>query len=291
MPSDKMARTQGERRGVPRIGLGYRRRIAQEIWNARGHIDCLEILVEHFLPLTPARRRELAKLREEFLLIPHGVGLSIGSMGIVDYPYLDDLKQIIRLIDAPFFGEHLSISRADGLDIWHLSPVWRTEEQLRSVEAGISQTVDALGVPFALETITELISIPNADYEYDEFYAEICTRSGADLLLDITNILINQANGISECRQQPFGRLTDCCWRQMHIVGYTAEHDGYLIDSHDAPIQDEVFDAYATALSIQIPDYVIIERDGGFQSEPSIFAEIERLRLMSGARSGSNTQV
>lgn len=289
MRLDRTPLARGEPHGLPHIGLGYRRRIAQEIWDARSHIDCLEILVEHFLPLTPARRRELAKLREEFLLIPHGVGLSIGSKGVTDYPYLADLKHLMRLIDAPFFGEHLSMSRADGFDIWHLSPVWRTEEQLLAVVAGISQTVDVLGVPFALETITEMISIPNADYELDEFYAEICERSGAGLLLDVTNLLINQANGTSQYAQQPFGRLTDCYWRQLHIVGYTMEHDGYLIDSHDAPIQDEIFDAYAVALSIQVPEYVIIERDGGFHEEPSILAEIERLRLMSGTRSGGTT--
>ena len=63
----------------PRIGVAYRRQVAAEIFDLRSEIDCLEILVEHFLPLTTERRRELEHCaRSSFY--PHGVALSPGSV-------------------------------------------------------------------------------------------------------------------------------------------------------------------------------------------------------------------
>lgn len=265
----------------PKVGIGYRRRLLREILEASGSIDCLELLVEHFLPLTPARRAELLMLREHFDLIPHGVSLSVASQEITDFPHLNDLKELIRLIEAPFFGEHLSMSRAAGFNLWHLSPVWRTRAQLRRTVDHIARTMEVLGVPFVLETITEMLCLANSDYAMDEFYELVCVQSGAELLLDVTNVWINQTNALSDLAIKPFGRLAECPWRQFHIVGYGLDHDGFIIDSHDSPIQPEIFNIYAQALAVQAPDYVILERDGGLFVEPTILAEVVKLREMA----------
>jgi uncharacterized protein (UPF0276 family) len=263
--------------GRPLVGIGYRREVASEILAHSSSIDCLELLVEHFLPLTPARRRELDRLAEEFALILHGVSLSPGSVEPPGEPYWAGVSELIDYVEAPYLGEHASFSRGGGYDLWHLSPLWRTERSLEVLVDNLGEAQERLGVPVALETITEPFEVPGAELQWDEFLVEATRRSGAQLLIDVTNLWINRENQISG-GPDLFGCLREAQWAQFHIVGAGVEEDGFLVDNHEAPVSPALLQAYAGAVAITPAPYTILERDGRLGEFDEVLGDLERLR-------------
>src|SRR6185369_1365569 len=95
-----------------KVGVGYRREIADDIYASANQLDCLEILVEHFMPLTFARRVELERLQDRFMLIPHSVSLSLGTAGQVDLQRWTEIRAVVDVLDPPFLSDHASINRS-----------------------------------------------------------------------------------------------------------------------------------------------------------------------------------
>src|SRR5438128_2043255 len=106
-------------------GLGYRRELKDGIFESRDAIDLLEIVTEQFIG-DRHQLQELEQLCELFTVIPHGIGLSIGSERL-DERYLHEIKGISDLTASPYYSEHLAMTRAAGIDIGHLSPLWFRE--------------------------------------------------------------------------------------------------------------------------------------------------------------------
>ena len=61
------------------VGLGYRQALDEGIFAFKEEIDFLEIITEQYIYKVNGREK-LEKICEQFQVIPHGVGLSIGSM-------------------------------------------------------------------------------------------------------------------------------------------------------------------------------------------------------------------
>jgi uncharacterized protein (UPF0276 family) len=262
----------------PRVGIAYRREIAAEIRDLGPELDCLEILVEHFLPLTAERRRELERLREDFLLLPHGVGLSPGSVQEASAGYYAGVRQVVTMIDAPFFGEHASLSRGGGYDLHQLSPLWRTQASLDALVENLERATDRLGVPIALETITEPHALPGAELDWDEFYVEAARRSGAGLLVDVTNVWVNAENGIVPDAPQRLRGLSAAGWHQFHLAGISRQADGFLLDSHDARLSEDILAAFREALAVQVAPFTIIERDARLEAVDELTADLRAVR-------------
>jgi len=91
-------------------GLGYRRELKTGIFDNADAIDFLEIVTEHFTD-DPADRGELAELCDRFVVIPHGLGLSVGSDRL-DADYLASIRRVSDLTASPYYSEHLAVTRA-----------------------------------------------------------------------------------------------------------------------------------------------------------------------------------
>lgn len=260
------------------VGVGYRRVLHDAILAARDQIDCLELLVEHFLPLTDANRDLLRQLADRFPIVLHGVGLSLGSVRPPQPAILPAVREIAALTYAPFFGEHVSLSRAGGLDLWHLSPVPRTRDSLDAMVGRITSTQDELDLPVVLETITVPFEFAVEDYGWGDFHRTLHERTGAELLVDITNLVVNSVNGVGPAVESALGSIADVPWRQVHIVGYTVDDDGWALDSHETAIGPDVLAGFDLLLEHQRPPYVIVERDGRFGTFDEVLDDLVRIR-------------
>jgi uncharacterized protein (UPF0276 family) len=264
-----------------RFGVGYRRPLAEQFFDMSDELDVLEVLVEQFFPLTDDRIRELVRLREAFDLIPHGVSMSLGSSDPRTMPMFNDLKRLLEVIEPPYFSEHVAVSRAGGFDIWHLSPVWRTDAGLDTISRNVEIASAELALPIVLETITEMVRLPGATYSWGEFLTELHRRTQIAFLIDVTNVWLNAKNGVAGDLDCLFEEIAGLPWIQFHVAGYSMANDGFLIDSHDAPIQEEIFSVYQNALSVQRPGVVILERDAEFETLADLVVEVGRLRSIS----------
>jgi uncharacterized protein (UPF0276 family) len=271
--------------GTPSIlgaGLGYRPAIHGEILAARGRIQWLELITEDFLPLTPARRELLAELTGTFRCVPHGTELSIGSAEPVDVRYLDQVTGVVDAVSAPWFSDHLCFTTAGGFRLAHLTPIQWTREMAALVAAKARQIQAAVGRPFLLENITYGFILPG-ELSEAEFIESVLDQSGCYLLLDVTNVYTNATNfgfdPMEFLRRIPLDRVM-----QLHVAGGQWE-DGVLMDSHDAPVPEEVWPLVEFAAAHAPVRGILIERDTNFpENIGDLFTEVDRAASLFGRR-------
>jgi uncharacterized protein (UPF0276 family) len=263
-------------------GLGYRAGLHERTMASTAHIDWLELLAEHFLPLTPWRRDLLHELRAAYVCVPHCLNLSVGGVGEVDESYLAALREISGLIDAPWVSDHLCFTEGDGLDFGHLTPLpWtrRTADRAADKAAYIQRR---LGRPFLLENITYHFRL-GGELTEAQFIERVLTRADCGMLLDLNNVYTNAVNhgfdAVAFLDQLPLDRVV-----QLHVAG-GRWHGAVLEDSHDAPVPDEVWrlveHIMPRATSLRA---VLLERDAEFPAEFEVLlGEIARARdLLAG---------
>ena len=68
--------------------------------------------------------------------------------------------------------------------------------------------------------------------------------------------------------------------QQIHIAGHE-NHGDYLIDTHDHPVPDPVWDLYAAAVRHLGPVATMIERDDNIPPLATLVAELEQARAVS----------
>src|SRR4051794_30460159 len=111
-------------------GLGFREPFRAELFLNRGRVDFLEVTADHYLDASPEKIRELALLADHFPLIPHGLNLSLGSAEGLEPGYLEQVADLVRRLDPPWWSEHIAFTRAGGRDIGHLAPLPFSHEAL-----------------------------------------------------------------------------------------------------------------------------------------------------------------
>jgi uncharacterized protein (UPF0276 family) len=263
---------------TPKVGIGYRRELDRGIAEHRGSFDCLEIIADSYLQPSRAKLAELERLLADFVLVPHGLRLSVGAVDRPSGSYLADLCSLLDRIAAPYHGDHFAVTAAAGLEFGHLSPLWYTEEGLATVIENTREAQDQLGRQLVLETITQPFMIPGATMSAAEFISRVCDATGCGVLLDVTNIYINATNTGEDSRAfvdaLPLGAV-----RQVHLVGYGREADGTLVDTHAEPVQPELWSLYDHVRRVCRPEFVILERDDNFPDVRELAAEADRARL------------
>ncbi len=247
------------------VGLGYRNELHQNIIEQQENIDFLEIIPEQFFSKSGHKRLE--EICHSFPVIPHGVEISLGNANGMSKSHIRNIKEILNIISPPFFSEHICLSNNSAHNIGHLSPLPRTEVFLEIFCQNISKLQDQIGIPILLENITFGITFKN-EYSEASFLNEICRRTGAKLLLDVTNLFINAKNGFLNL-DEFIQELDFKNVKQTHIIGY--EHIGNkFIDSHGEKIQEDLLDLFKT-LTPKFKDcYHLIEWDRNFPEDFSI---------------------
>jgi uncharacterized protein (UPF0276 family) len=254
-------------------GLGYRREIGSRILDAGDRVDVLEVVTEQFIQAED----ELAALVDRFPVIPHGVGLSIGTAGPLDREYLRSVKRVSDITGAPYYSEHLAVTRAPGIDIGHLSPVWFTNEVLRAVIDNVHAVQDFLGKPLVLENISYLFDIPNATMTQAEFFHRLVDATGCGLLLDVANVNVNAQNHrfdpVEFLDSMPLHAVV-----QIHMAGGFWS-DGIYFDGHSEPMDEatwQLLDVLLERVPIRIS---IVERDANFPDELTpLLDDVDRIR-------------
>jgi len=263
---------------IPQLGagLGYRPELHRDIIEHAEEIDFLEVIAERYAYGAMKALNMLADLSDQFAIIPHGVSLSIGTHQKVSRTHLDRIKRVIQLTKAPYFSEHLAVTQSPGIDIGHLSPICFTRPVLDKVISNIHFVQEILKVPLVLENITLTHEIPGSTMSQEEFFQEMCQRSGCGVLLDLTNLYTNSVNwGFDR-----FDRLSDFPLShvvQVHLAGGIKSGDK-LIDSHSEEVPSEVWELLGALLDRQKIKGAIVERDSNFPDFEHLLNEVRRIK-------------
>lgn len=254
-------------------GAGWRPQLDGALARATG-LGFLEVIAES---LGPRRLPSgVAAARERGLhVVPHGVSLSLGGAEHPDRRRLDRLASVAERTGAPLVSEHIAFVRAGGRESGHLLPVPRTREALEILVENVAIARDALPVPLALEHVAALVEWPDAEMDEAAFVGELLDRTGALLLLDLSNLYANAHNhgydALEALVRYPLQRIA-----YVHVGGGTFS-DGVYHDTHAHPIVPGVLRLVEELFAVADAPGVLLERDDDFPPEHELAAELQTI--------------
>jgi uncharacterized protein (UPF0276 family) len=261
------------------FGLGLRTPHYEAVLNEPHAIDWLEVITENYLVPGGKPLAYLERIRERFPLVMHGVSLSIGSTDPIDLDYLAGVRALAARIEPHWISDHLCWTGIDGRNLHDLLPLPYTEEALASVVARVGQIQDALGRQILLENVSSYLEFHESEMSEWEFLREVAERADCAILLDINNIYVSSVNhgfdALTYLRSIPKDRV-----RQLHLAGHS-DLGGHLIDTHDHPIVEPVWNLYRAAVAQFGAVPTMIERDDNIPALGELVAELQIARDLS----------
>ncbi len=270
----------------PRLGfgLGLRTEHYNDVLDgaADGRVDWWEVISENFLVDGGNPRRVLREVCARWPVVMHGVSLSIGSVDPVDDAYLTRLAALADEVDPPLISDHLCWSALGGHSGHDLWPLPYTEEALALVVDKVGRVQDKLRRRILLENASSYITFAASQLGEAEFLAEVARRADCGILLDVNNIFVSATNHAWDAQAYlaaiPVERVA-----QIHLAGHSGLGT-HLLDTHDHPVRDEVWQLYADALSRFGPVSTMIERDDAIPPLAELLAELDVARDIAAAQ-------
>src|SRR3989449_351993 len=185
--------------------------------------------------------------------------LVIGDPGGLDESYLDRLDALARRFQPAWISDHLCWTGVNGRQTHDLLPLPYTEQALDHVVGRVQRVQERLGRPIALENVSSYVAYRHSALAEWEFLAEVARRSGCGILLDINNIYVSARNHGFDPRAYLEGIPPHRVW-QFHLAGHS-DKGAYLLDTHDHPVIDPVWELYREAVLRFGPVSTLIEWD------------------------------
>ena len=267
---------------TPTAGLGFKPQHFSEAMASPAVGLWFEVHAENYMVDGGPRLAMLEELRRERPLSLHGVGLSLGSADEPDRDHLAALKQLVDRFQPTLVSEHLAWSRFDGRSFPDLLPVPRTNETLTCLSANIGRVQDALGREILIENPTHYMPIDQHRWSETSFLRELVRRSGCKLLIDVNNVAVG-ANNIGFDARQWLSEIPAKLVGEIHLAGHSIDTGGeLLIDSHDEPVSQQVWDLYEGFIAEVGARPTLIERDGNVPSFAELLVERDRAQAILG---------
>jgi uncharacterized protein len=263
------------------FGLGLRTEHYQDFVSAPQRVDWLEIISENFMVAGGKPLHYLERIRQDYPMVMHGVSLNIGSTDALDQDYLRQLKHLAQRVQPAWISDHLCWTGSAGINLHDLLPLPYTRQTLRQVCRQIGQVQDFLGRSLVLENPSSYVRFRCDEMSEWGFIRELVQISGCELLLDVNNVYVSSVNHGFDPHQF-IDAMPAACVRQIHLAGHE-DHGSYLIDTHDHPVADPVWDLYAYTLERCGLVPTMIERDDQIPALPVLIEELDQARRIAHA--------
>jgi uncharacterized protein (UPF0276 family) len=215
----------------------------------------------------------LEKLRRDMPLRLHGTSLSIGSTEPLDTDYLSSLRDLADRVEPAAISDHLAWCWYEGRPL-DLLPLPYTEECLAHVVSRVCAVQDALGRRLLLENPASYLAFGGSTLDESEFLASLSAEADCGILLDVNNLYVSAHNNGFDpdayLKALPVERVA-----QFHLAGHR-EGGALLLDTHEGPVPEPVWELYRKAVARFGPKPAILEWDVGVASLGEMVAECSR---------------
>ena len=231
-------------------GIGLRGQHHTRFLALRPAVAWVEVHSENFFAPHGVAAKTLERVREDYPVSLHGVGLSLASTDPLDRTHLARLRELAARIEPGLVSEHLSWGSVGGKHLNDLLPVPHSEEALAHVIERIDAVQEALERQILIENVSSYLAYEASTLAEWEFIAEAARRSGCRILLDINNIYVSARNHGFDPTAYLEGIPRELVG-EMHLAGHSVQRYGtheILVDTHDDFVCDEVWTLYRSAL-------------------------------------------
>jgi uncharacterized protein len=241
------------------FGLGLRTDHYNAILETKPKVDWFEILTENYLVPGGKPLYYLDSIRKDYPMVMHGVSLSIGSSDHLNMDYLQQVKNLAARVEPRWISDHLCWTGVAHKNMHDLLPLPYTEEALQHVAERVMRVQDFLGRQILLENVSSYITYTDSALTEWDFFCEVVERADCLILLDINNIYVSAFNH-GFIPQDYFEKIPSHRVQQFHLAGHS-DLGTHIIDTHDAPIVDGVWQLYKQAIRKFGRVSTMIERD------------------------------
>jgi len=259
-------------------GIGLRAPHYAQFAQARQPVDWLEVHSENYFGAGGYDLHALERVRADYPISLHGVGLGLGSARGWDEHHLARLARLCERVQPTLVSEHLSWSATATRHFNDLLPLPYNEEALLLVCERVHRVQERLGRRILLENISTYLEFAASAMTEGEFLAEVARRTGCGVLLDVNNLYVNQANhgadALSTIRALPPHAV-----QEIHLAGHLRTAD-CLIDTHGDRVAEPVWRLYAEALGRFGPVPTLIEWDTDIPALEVLVEEAAKARAM-----------
>jgi uncharacterized protein (UPF0276 family) len=242
-------------------------------------VDWFEILTENYLVPGGKPLHYLGRVRERYPLAMHGVSLSIGSVAPLDFDYLRQVRALAERIEPCWISDHLCWTGIGGTNLHDLMPLPHTEEALRHVVARVQRVQDFLGRRLVLENVSSYVTFRDSTSSEWEFLAAVAEAADCLILLDINNVHVSSVNHGFDAHAYLAGIPRERV-QQFHLAGHETRGP-YLVDTHDRPVPDPVWELYRAAVRRFGAVATTIERDANLPPLAELLAELDVARALA----------
>jgi uncharacterized protein (UPF0276 family) len=233
-----------------RAGIGLRSAHLGAFAAGRPDVAFLEVHTENYFHAGGREPQMLERLRADYPLSLHGVGLALGSVDRLDHAHVRRVADAIRRFEPAVVSEHACWGRVDGEHFNDLLPLPFTEEAVCHLAARLRELQDALGRRILVENVSQYLRYRHSTLTEGEFLAAVVEESGCGLLLDVNNLYVNSVNvGLDPLAT--INRLPVAAVQELHLAGHLRKDiDGrtLLIDDHGSRVSEPVWSLYAQTL-------------------------------------------
>lgn len=262
----------------PRAGIGLRAVHHAEILAQRPDVGWFEAHSENYFARGGSQREALRRIRADYPLSLHGVGLSIGSTDPLDRAHLGEIARLVDEFEPQLISEHMSWGSVDGRHTNDLLPLPYTEEALRHMVARVREVQESLGQPILIENVSSYLQFACSQLTEWDFLSALAREAGCGILLDINNIYVSAMNHGFD----PLDYLNHVprdAVGEMHLAGHAVNRIGereIRIDTHGTFVCDDVWRLYRAAQLRFGPVPTLIEWDTDIPALDVLVAEAHK---------------
>jgi uncharacterized protein (UPF0276 family) len=262
------------------FGLGLRPTHYPYIFEQQPPVDWFEIISENFMDTDGKPKRNLARIKEHYPIIMHGVSMSIGSVDALNSEYLTKLKALIDWVQPAWVSDHLCWTGVAHKNTHDLLPLPYTEESLKHIVQRIREVQDRLGRRIALENPSTYLEFQHSTIPEAEFIAAMAQAADCHLLLDVNNVYVTCYNHRLDAQQYldalPLDRVI-----QVHLSGHRNK-GSYIVDTHDDHVTEAVWGLYQAVVQRagRVPN-TMIEWDDQIPAFTVLAAELDKARQVA----------
>lgn len=262
-------------------GLGLKPQHYRRVLESRATGLWAEVHPENYMTDGGPRHAWLEAIRRDHPVSLHGVALSLGGAERPDKGHLKKLRALADRYQPVMMSEHLAWCAHDGTYFGDLLPTPYTQGQLERFCAHVDETQEALGRQILVENPSIYLPLKSEMTEQD-FLAEAVERTGCGLLLDVNNVFVTSWN-LDQNPYEYIDRVPGEAVGEIHLAGHEEDEnlgDQLLIDTHGAPVRNEVWALYEYTIKKIGAKPTLIERDSNLPAFDEVMAERARAQAV-----------
>jgi len=242
-----------------------------------------EVHAENYMGAGGPPHRALDTVRRDYPLSLHGVCMSIGGPQPLDKAHLSRFRGLVQRYEPALVSEHLAWSTHETAYLNDLLPLPYTEATLATVCDHIDEVQSAIRRPILLENPSTYLAFRESTMSETDFIRRVAQRTGCGLLLDVNNVFVSAVNhGYSPL--QYLSEFPLSVVGEIHLAGHTEQTDDecdlLLIDSHDKPVANDVWELYERVIRRRGPVPTLIEWDSKIPDWTVLKAEAAAARTI-----------